>query len=412
MLSPYRVVDLTNERGLLAGQIFADLGADVIQVEPPGGSTARNVAPFFDEPVEGAERSIYWACYARNKRSVTCDIQDPRGRDLLLRLIANADFLFESSNVGRLSALGLDYEALQAVNPKLIYTSISPFGQDGPKARYEDTSLILWASGGPLVHAGDADRPPIRISVPQAYLHAAGDAADGALVAHFDRLKSGLGQHVDISTQQSVAQATLSQILAHQVGAPEPERSLKGLRIGAATIRTKWEALDGWVELSLGMGTSTGHFSNNLLRWMVDEGVADPELLAIDWREMPARLISGETSADDFQAIQTTVEEFVRTKTKEELLDAAVKNKLLLVPHSTVASLATNEHLEARGFWKDVERDGRAIQFPGPFVNIPGRELQYARPAPTVGEHNHEVLVDELGLSEQEFGALAEERVI
>ena len=412
MLSPYRVIDLTNERALLAGQILADLGADVIQVEPPGGSTARAVAPFFEDTEEHSDRSIYWACYARNKRGVSCDIESGRGRALFLRLIEGADFLFESSDVGRMAALGLDYEALRAGNPRLVYVSVSPFGQDGPKAHYEDTEIILWASGGPLVHAGDWDRPPIRITVPQAYLHAAGDAADGALVAHFDRLKSGLGQHVDISVQQSVAQATLSQNLAHQVGAPEPQRSAAGIRVGAVSVRSKWEASDGWIELSLGMGTSTGHFSNNLVRWMVDEGAADEALLSLDWREMPTLLMSGEMSAENFQAFQSSVAKFVRTKTKEELLDAAVQHKLLLVPHSTVSSLATNAHLESRGFWRNVDHRGRDVRFPGPFVNIPGRELLYARTAPSVGQHNHDVYVGELGLSEAEFGDLEQSGTI
>ena len=109
MLSPYRVIDFTDERGVLAGQMLADLGADVIQVEPPTGSTGRNVAPFFaDHPDE----SIYWAAYTRGKRGITCNPADPRGRDLLLRLLETADFLIESADVGTMSELGLDYESL------------------------------------------------------------------------------------------------------------------------------------------------------------------------------------------------------------------------------------------------------------------------------------------------------------
>ncbi len=412
MLSPYRVLDLTNERGLLAGQILADLGADVIQVEPPTGSTARAVPPFFDAEQDPAEASIYWACYARNKRGITCDLTQPEGRDLLFRLIKSADFLFESGKPGEMASLGLSYDDVQSLNPAIIYTSLSPFGQDGPKAGYEDTELILWASGGPLLPTGDADRPPIRISVPQAYHHASGDAADGALVAHFERVRSDQGQHVDISVQQSVAQATISQVLAHQVGAPEPFRNAKGIEFGGTFIKTKWKAVDGWVELTLGMGTATGHFTNNLIRWMVDQGAAGPELLDIDWHEVPALLASGQLSTEKFQGVHTLIEDFIALKTKAELLEAAVERKLLLVPHSTVPSLIESTQLQSRDYWRESEYHGKAVRFPGPFVKASNRPIQYRRPAPALGQHNHEVYVGELGLSEAEFQNLEARGVI
>ena len=412
MLSPYRVIDLTNERGLLAGQILADLGADVIQVEPPSGSTARAVAPFFEDEPDEVERSIYWACYARNKRGVTCDVATASGRQLLFRLLGRADFLFESGKPGETAAFGLGYDDVRRINPGLVYTSLSPFGQDGTKADYEDTELVLWAAGAALLPTGDADRAPIRISVPQAYHHASGDAADGALIAHFDRVKSGLGQHVDISVQQSVAQATLSQVLAHQVGAPEPVRNAEGVRIGSTQVRTKWRAADGWVELTMGMGTATGHFTNNLVRWMVAEGAIEPELVSMDWREVPELLDTGKLPDEEFQRIQAAIETFVLAKTKAELLDAAVEHKLLLVPHSTVSSLSNSSQLEARDYWREAEYRGRQVRFPGPFVNIPSRPIQFRRSAPRLGQHNREVYVDELGLSEAEFADLITQGVV
>ena len=119
-LSPYRVLDLTNERGLLCGQILADLGADVIAVEPPEGNSARRLGPFAgDEP--GPEQSLYWWAYSRNKRSVTLDIATERGREQLLQLAHDAHFLIESEPVGRMAELGLAYEDVAAVNPALVY---------------------------------------------------------------------------------------------------------------------------------------------------------------------------------------------------------------------------------------------------------------------------------------------------
>ena len=163
MLSPYRVLDLTTERGLLCGQMLADLGADVIKVEPPGGSSARNIGPFYKDAPH-PDRSLYWWAYNRNKRAITLDLERDAGRDLLLRLVERADFLIESHNPGYLPQHNLGFADLAKINPALIYVSITPFGQDGPKASYADSDLIIMAAGGPLILAGDADRPPVRLS--------------------------------------------------------------------------------------------------------------------------------------------------------------------------------------------------------------------------------------------------------
>jgi len=231
LLSPYRVLDLTTERGLLCGQLLGDLGADVIKIEPPGGSPARRLGPFLDDQPH-PDRSLYWWAYNRNKRSITLDIDRPEGRDLLKRLVPSADFVIESFNPGEMAGRGLGYDDLAALNPAIIYTSISAFGQDGPKATYADSDLILMAAGGPLILTGDDDRPPVRLSVPQAYLHASTDAAVGALVAHHESILSGRGQHVDVAAEESVAMATQSYVLAASLGSVEARRMSGGVKIG------------------------------------------------------------------------------------------------------------------------------------------------------------------------------------
>jgi crotonobetainyl-CoA:carnitine CoA-transferase CaiB-like acyl-CoA transferase len=202
VLSPYRVLDLTTERGLLCGQILGDLGADVIKVEPPGGSPARQLGPFYhDQP--HPDRSLYWWAYNRNKRSITLNLDTDEGRTLFHRLADTAHFLLESDTPGALAQRGYGYADLAALNPALVYVSITPFGQDGPKANYADSDLVILAAGGPLTLTGDEDRPPVRLSVPQAYSHASGQAAVAALIAHHERQRSGRGQHVDVSAQQA-----------------------------------------------------------------------------------------------------------------------------------------------------------------------------------------------------------------
>ena len=170
-----------------------------------------------------------------------------RAASILVRLAKDAHFLIESDSPGHLASLGLGYEDLAAKNPALIGVSITPFGQDGPKASYADSDLVILAAGGPLVLTGDDDRPPVRVSVPQGYLHACADAAVGALAAHHERCFSGLGQHVDVSAQQSLALATQSGILAAPLDADQYRRVAGGVKFGPLTAQLLFPAKDGWI---------------------------------------------------------------------------------------------------------------------------------------------------------------------
>ena len=412
MLSPYRVIDLSDERGVLAGQMLADLGADVIQVEPPSGSRGRNVAPFF---AEWPDESIYWAAYTRGKRGVTCDLEQERGRELLRQLIAEADFLIESSDVGRMAALGLDYETLHTHNPRLIYVSISAFGQTGPKSRYVGSDLAIWAAGTPLLMTGDDDRAPIRVSQPQSWGHAAGDAAGGAMLALHARHQSGQGQHVDVSAQISAAQATLSQVLAYAVGSTEPERFGGGIKLRGVGIRGTADAVDGHVVLTLAPGPAIGHFANHAAKWLVDLGVADPSLLDEDFVTYADRAATGDADPELFPRVQQLMREQVALRTKQEMLDVSIEYDLLLVPVLDLVDLSQSRQLASREFWREVEHpDGRVVTYPGPplKVYLDGQPMpDHHRPPPALGEHNAEVY-GKLGLSPGELDQLRSEGVI
>jgi len=285
-LSPYRVLDLTNENGLLAGRMLGQLGADVVQAEPPGGSTARGVGPFTEDAAPN--NSLYWSAFASAKRGITCDIETAEGRDLVRRLAAKADFLIESETPGVMAAHGLAYADLARINPGLIHVSITPFGSVGPKACWAASELTLWAAGGALFPARYGDGPPLRISVPQGWLHAAADAVSGALMAHFARLQSGQGQHVDISAQISIAEATLSMVLAGTLADPRgmrPSQDAAPARRG----RSNWASLDGMVELAVGMGAVGGGSTNALFAWMRECGELDPQYESWDWMTLLIR---------------------------------------------------------------------------------------------------------------------------
>jgi crotonobetainyl-CoA:carnitine CoA-transferase CaiB-like acyl-CoA transferase len=413
MLSPYRVLDLTTERGLLCGQVLGDMGADVIKVEPPGGSPARMIPPFLgDDP--HPERSLFWWAYNRNKRAITANLEHPQGREIFLGLARGADFVIESFDPGYMEGLGLGYATLSALNPALIHVSITPFGQDGPKANYADADLIVMAASGPLVLTGDDDRPPVRVSVPQGYLHAAADAAVGALVAHHERVQSGRGQHVDIAAQVSAAMATQSMILAVPLNSPQALRLSGGVKIGPVKLPFVWPAKDGYITLSFLFGSALGVFSRKLMEYLCERGFCDERTRDKDWIGYGALLFSGREPLEEFERIKGIIAAFTASHTKAELLALALERGFLMTPVTTVAEVAESEQFESRGYWQPLEHPelGRSVTYPGPFAKFSASPISYRHRPPVIGEHNREILGGELGLSDDRLAQLAREGII
>src|SRR4029450_7525186 len=170
MLRPYRVLDLTDSRAELGPLILAGLGADVIKVEPPGGSDSRRAAPLATRLPPGME-SLRFHAYNRGKRSVVLDLDSADDRTSFAPLVSGSDFLFENAAPGSMAARQLGFDALCAINPRLVYVAITPFGQDGPYAQHLATDLTLAAMGGMMALNGDADRQPVRITGPPPWPH-------------------------------------------------------------------------------------------------------------------------------------------------------------------------------------------------------------------------------------------------
>jgi crotonobetainyl-CoA:carnitine CoA-transferase CaiB-like acyl-CoA transferase len=391
-LDGLRVLDCTDERGLLAGRLLADLGADVVQVEPPAGSPGRKVPPV----AAAGDPSFFWETYAANKRGVVCDLGTDNGRADFRALVASADFLIESSGPGVFDRLGLGWHDLQAINPQLVYVSITAFGPSGPKADWAATDLTVWAAGGPLAYNQDEVGPPLRISVPQAFLHAAADAAAGALLAHHARRLTGAGQHVEVSAQASLGLATLAAALTAVTGDDEPDwvpRPGTKIKIdqsgsGSRTRRSKWLVKDGYVELHLSMGPAVGAFTNAFFAWMVEEDACpDPDIAAWDWRELPRLIKRGQISVEQMEKARAMVGAFLETKTKQEVTDVALARKLLSVEIADVSDLAGSRHFADRDFL--IRLGDRAM--PGPFARCSRDGFSYRYPAPGVGEHDQAI---------------------
>ena len=394
-LSPYRVLDLTDERGLLAGRILGQLGADVVQVEPVSGSSARAIGPFTSDPAP--DNSLHWSAYASAKRGLACDLDLPADRDLFLRLVAEADFLIESETPGVMAARGLAFPDLAKVNPRLIHVSITPFGSEGPKARWAASELIVWAAGCALYPARDGEGPPLRISAPQGWLHAAGDGAAGALIAHFARLRTGLGQHVDISAQISVAEATLSLVVAETTGDPRGRRPAPGDPVPQARAgRSSWETLDGKVEMALGMGALGGASTNALFAWMRERGALDPAFHDWDWTKLLAELQAGRLTLEGLEAPRAEIRRFFKQMTTAELAAEALKRRILLTQIQTTHTLVESEQFQGRGAYATVREQAGPRLLPHAWAKAPGA-FSVLRPAPRIGEHTDEVIADWLG---------------
>lgn len=400
-LAGYRVLDLSDERGLLAGRLLADLGADVVQVEPPGGSSARLAAP------RSAAGSYFWDTFAANKRGIVADLDAEDGRHLVRRLAMRADFLIESSGPGVLAGLGLGWEQLHEINPALIYGTITAFGHDGPKSVYAHSDLVVWAAGGPLQPNRDGDRPPLRMSVEHSFLNAAADLAGGLLLAHHARVRRNRGQLVDVSAQASLGLNTLARVLADSVRDPNPEWAAlvsptkrtdqSGSGTGTSSHLKKWRCRDGLVEFHLAMGAAVGGFTNSFFRWMHDEGACSDRVASWDWRKVAALAEAGEFTEDDMQDVRTATAAFLENKTKAEILDAAIAYKLLCIGINDTADLAASAQLAARDYYATVGEGARTRTMPMRWATGTVPMVSLRRPAPLLGEHTAEVLAEWTG---------------
>jgi len=414
LLGPYRALDLSDDKGFLCGRILADLGADVIKIERPGGDTARRIGPFYHD-IPDPEKSLYWFAYNVGKRGITLNIETADGQDIFQRLVKTADFVIESFTPGHMDELGLGYKALSALNPRLIMASITSFGQTGPKAKDKACDLTSWASGGALYCAGDPDRPPVQLSFPQAYLHAAARAALGSLIALYHREQAGEGQQVDVSIQESV--------MAVLMDAPEMwdlnrfvfRRKGYGLVHPSRGIRQRFgvPCKDGYASIYM-MGGAPGVILEHMkamVRWMDEEGMAPDWLKDLDW---VSDYDSAKVSQETIDRVEEAFINFLMTKTKANLSDAVIPKRLVMAPILDAKDLAIHPQLAERDYWVKVEHPelGEAITYCGPFAKLGQAPIEIQRPPPLIGEHNMEVYEQELGFSRSQLSALKSAGVI
>ncbi len=386
MLSPYRVLDLTDDRGELASMILGDLGADVIKVEPPEGSSSRRLPPFLDGAPQ-AERSLHYFAFNRNKRGITLDLRSEADRDALRGLVEGADFLFESAPPGEMVKLGLDFDALRRVNPRLVYVSVTPYGQDGPYADFAATDLTLSAMGGQMALQGDPGRPPVRITVPQVWLHAASEAAVAALIAYALMLKIGEAQFVDVSAQTAVVWTMMQGMVAHAIQGRDFNRAGSLLQLGHMSLPLVYECADGHV-----IPGAVGALEK-LVAWWAEDGVVPAEWInGEEWRSRPIRVLQGQPLKYSQEEVQDAQRRYLKRHTKDELMDRGLREGITMAPVNRIVDLLRFRQLAERGYWLETPLpNGKMARAPGLFARPSEAPMTLRRWAPKMGEHNVEV---------------------
>lgn len=390
MLAPYRVIDLTDGRAELASFMLAGLGADVIKVEPPSGSPSRfGGAQAKGEPDGMANLGFH--AYNRGKRSVALDLDDDAGRADFLALVASADFLFENAGPGVMDQRGLGFEELRQVSPGLVYVALSPFGQTGPHADHLATDLTLAAMGGAMALNGDADRRPVRVTVPQTWHHAAAESALAAMVAHHQWLATGEAQFVDLSVQAAVFWTGLNAMISSAIDGRDLERGGTSLQLSTIVSPLVYSCADGEVCLF-----PMGSLLVGLIPWMLETGAITTEWVeAEDWTTYEGRVLTGEALTHSMDELRAKITVFTNRHTKAELFNGALERDLTLVPVSTVADAVAMDHLQVRDYWEEVQLpSGRTLRAPGPFAKVSNSPIGWSDQAPTIGQHTDEVLAN------------------
>jgi CoA:oxalate CoA-transferase len=390
-LDGIKVLDLTHHvAGPYCTKLLADFGADVFKIERPGiGDPARRMGPFYhDEP--HPEKSLLFAYLNTSKKSVTLDLKSATGRRILKRLVSDADLLVENFSPRVMPSLGLDYETLREVNPRLVMVSISNFGQTGPYRDYRATDIVEYALGGLMYIFGSNDREPLKHALRQAQFKAGTNAATAGSIALFHQQLTGQGQRVDVSIHECITSALRDTAsLYTYTGAIRQRQSLYTGEIP----RSPMPARDGY--------TVPIHFGGSVDWNELSDFLGEPELKNEEFSTPQGRL-------DNARQLYEALEKGFSQWDKYELFYAAHKRRghIYGVVQSPPEVVDSPQYRE-RGYFADIEHPvlGKA-RYPGaPFI-MSGTPWRAKSPAPTLGQHNKEVLCDGLGYSPQELALL------
>ena len=403
-LSDLRVLDLTDALGVYCTRLLADLGADVIMVEPPQGAPGRRRGPYYhDDP--DPERSLWFIHFNANKRSVTLDLDSIQGQALFKRLVSTAAVLVEDTMPGVMADRGLGYHDLSRLNPGLVYTSVTPYGQAGPYSGYRASDLTAQAMGGLMYRVGWPQDPPNALGASFAYHHTATIAAVGTVMALMARDATGRGQHVDTAMHDSVAMVQYDAMPRYALTGEAIRRVGPGQGVGGRRLRRIWPCKDGHVRFQL-LGTTAIPEWPPLVDWLDEYGMA-ADLGDQRWREMEAR-------QEHLAYIEEVVARFFETRTRHQLMVEGQAHGIMVMAFNSVKDLPEDEQLVHGDYFATIEQPGLGdtLVDTGAPYRLSETPWRIRRPAPRLGESSTELFVDELGLSAQEMKDLRESGVV
>jgi benzylsuccinate CoA-transferase BbsE subunit len=413
-LEGVRVLDLTGTAGQYAGKLLADLGADVVRVEPPAGSPARTMPPFADDAPSPNKSLAFWY-WNTSKRSITIDLSTEDGKALFRRLLPRYDILLHTYTPAQTAELGLAPQELAALHAGLIECSITPYGEWGPHAGWLGTDLTISAMSGLMTLAGYPDRAPSMPPGEQAAVCGGVQAAQGIMVALLARDRDGRGQRVEVSQQEamSITQETAMQTwdMRHEL---RKRAGNQKLLPGFGT----YECADGHIYCMIGVA-GFGAPMPVLFDWMREEGVEGTEssgellelLARTNLRELTA-LMTDPVKLQEFMqkagALDSMIIKFFESKTKAELYIGGQSRRLLIGPVNSAKDLTEDLQLRARAWWQEVEHPevGRTLTYPGPPYHHSETPWRISRRPPLLGEHTLEVLEGELELTREQTAIL------
>ncbi|MGZ6241354.1 MAG: CaiB/BaiF CoA transferase family protein [Candidatus Binataceae bacterium] len=398
-LDDIKVVEYaTMVSGPMCGKLFADMGAEVVKLEAPGqGDQARSHPPFpGDRP--HPEKSGLFLYLNTSKKSVTLDPAAASGAEIFKRLVRDADILIENNPPGHLQSLGLGYEVLHALNPRLIVTSVTPFGQSGPYAGWKGSDLIEWAMSltgynTPTLVNDSARENPLRAPGRQADMMGATTAAAASMMALMHREATGAGQWVDVACWQSVVNTAKIEMIVYSYAGMPYSRLRANAKAGLEPSRCR----DGYV----------------YVLWVVDSHFEALKQLLGHPDALEADLFKGTAARAEYDdVVRPLIQQELLKHDMDWLVREGQKIGLPIGPVLTVAQAAEHPHLRARNAFIEIDHPvaGR-FRYPGPLVRLTATP-PVARPAPLLGEHNQEILCGRLGYSPEELAKLRAAGVI
>lgn len=370
------------------GKVLANLGADVLKVEPPGGDPSRREGPFPADTPHPEKSGLFLALNV-NKRGITLDLDAPDDRRRLLSLAEDADILVENLPPGALDRSGLGYDALARTNPAIILVSITPFGRRGPYAGYKATDLVLFHMGG-LAHGligpvEDPDaEPPVRAGGHQADLVAGMAAATAGMIALYRRRTTGAGCHVTVSSFHAMATQVIAGLANSACGRPAPTRDASEQR--EAAIGGMVSAIGGVLPCNDGYVAISPREDAQWERWL--ELMGNPE-----WSG-DQRFATREARQRHFLDLWELVGEWTRRRSKFDIAREGQARRIPCFPVNTVGDLLRDAHLAHRKFFVTIDHPAAgSLDYPGVPYRLSNAALPLdARPAPMLGQHNETVL--------------------